>query len=106
MTPKLQRKKKKMKPNLQSQEKKVKPSFQSQEKKVKPKLRNQEKKAKASFQNQRKIVKRRINDFEFLKINLASPQRIRQWSERILPNGEIVGEVKNSETINYRTFRP
>ena len=30
--------------------------------------------------------------FDYVKINLASPSRIRSWGERILPNGEIVGE--------------
>ena len=44
--------------------------------------------------------------FDYVKINLASPERIRSWGERILPNGETVGEVINSETINYRTLKP
>jgi DNA-directed RNA polymerase subunit beta' len=38
-----------------------------------------------------------INDFEAIKINLASPETIRSWS---------FGEVKKPETINYRTFKP
>ncbi len=45
-------------------------------------------------------------DFDYIKINLASPTRIRSWAERILSNGHIVGEVLKSETINYRTFKP
>ncbi len=45
-------------------------------------------------------------DFDYIKINLASPTRIRGWAERILSNGHIVGEVLKSETINYRTFKP
>jgi len=44
--------------------------------------------------------------FDYVKINLASPARIRSWGERILPNGEIVGEVTKPETINYRTLKP
>ena len=36
-------------------------------------------------------------DFEALRIKLASPERIREWSH---------GEVKKPETINYRTFKP
>jgi DNA-directed RNA polymerase subunit beta' len=44
--------------------------------------------------------------FDYVKINLASPTRIRNWGERILPNGEIVGEVIKPETINYRTLKP
>ena len=37
------------------------------------------------------------NNFEGLKISIASPQTIRSWSH---------GEVKKAETINYRTLRP
>nr|QVY58087.1 RNA polymerase beta' subunit [Eucheuma denticulatum] len=44
--------------------------------------------------------------FDYVKIGLASPQKIRQWGERILPNGQIVGEVTKPETINYRTLKP
>ena len=38
-----------------------------------------------------------VNKFEALKIGIASPERIREWS---------YGEVKKPETINYRTLRP
>jgi DNA-directed RNA polymerase subunit beta' len=44
--------------------------------------------------------------FDYIKINLASPNRIRSWGERILPNGQTVGEVIKPETINYRTLKP
>jgi len=44
--------------------------------------------------------------FDYVKINLASPQRIKKWGERRLPNGQIVGEVTKPETINYRTLKP
>src|SRR3981189_2005759 len=36
-------------------------------------------------------------DFEAIRISLASPEKIRQWSH---------GEVTKPETINYRTFKP
>ncbi len=36
-------------------------------------------------------------EFEAIKIALASPEKIRSWS---------YGEVKKPETINYRTFKP
>ena len=36
-------------------------------------------------------------DFDYIKIGLASPEMVRSWS---------YGEVKKPETINYRTFRP
>ena len=38
-----------------------------------------------------------VNKFEALKIGIASPDKIREWS---------YGEVKKPETINYRTLRP
>ncbi|HBB31575.1 MAG TPA: DNA-directed RNA polymerase subunit gamma, partial [Cyanobacteria bacterium UBA9273] len=44
--------------------------------------------------------------FDYVKIGIASPDRIRQWGERTLPNGQVVGEVTKPETINYRTLKP
>jgi len=51
-------------------------------------------------------MKSTIKSFNYLKINLASPKRIREWSERILPGGSIVGQVTQPETLNYRTLKP
>lgn len=44
--------------------------------------------------------------FDYVKIGLASPERVAQWGQRSLPNGQIVGEVTKPETINYRTLKP
>tara|TARA_B100000683_G_scaffold8301_1_gene9051 strand:- start:12875 stop:14704 length:1830 start_codon:yes stop_codon:yes gene_type:complete len=44
--------------------------------------------------------------FDYIRINLASPDRIQSWGQRILPNGQCVGEVTKPETINYRTLKP
>lgn len=38
-----------------------------------------------------------FNNFDSIKIGLASPDKMRQWSK---------GEVKKPETINYRTLKP
>ncbi len=38
-----------------------------------------------------------VEEFDAIKISLASPEMIRSWS---------FGEVKKPETINYRTFKP
>ncbi len=38
-----------------------------------------------------------VNNFDTLKIGLASPEQVRAWSR---------GEVKKPETINYRTLKP
>ena len=47
-----------------------------------------------------------VKEFDYIKIKLASPLRILQWANRRLPNGQYVGEIQKSETINYRTFKP
>ncbi len=44
--------------------------------------------------------------FDYVKIAIASPERIKEWGERTLPNGTLVGEVTKPETINYRTLKP
>ena len=38
-----------------------------------------------------------LNDFDSIRVGLASPEKIRSWS---------FGEVTKPETINYRTFKP
>ena len=44
--------------------------------------------------------------FDYLRITIASPRKIKSWAERILPNGEIIGEVVKPETINFRSHQP
>ena len=39
----------------------------------------------------------KIEDFDTIRITIASPEKMRSWS---------FGEVKKPETINYRTFKP
>ena len=39
----------------------------------------------------------KVNQVEYVAISVASPESIRSWSK---------GEIKNPETINYRTFKP
>ena len=46
------------------------------------------------FENQNIVQE---NNFDSIKITLASPEKIKSWS---------YGEIKKPETINYRTFRP
>nr|YP_009272492.1 RNA polymerase beta [Utricularia reniformis]AMN14342.1 RNA polymerase beta [Utricularia reniformis] len=41
-----------------------------------------------------------------LRIGLVSPQQIRAWTTKILPNGEIVGEVTKPYTFHYKTNKP
>nr|YP_009728725.1 RNA polymerase beta [Arenga pinnata]QHR85929.1 RNA polymerase beta [Arenga pinnata] len=41
-----------------------------------------------------------------LRIGPVSPQQIRAWANKILPNGEIVGEVTKPYTFHYKTNKP
>ena len=53
-----------------------------------------EKNLTKKFENQNIVQE---NNFNSIKITLASPEKIKSWS---------YGEIKKPETINYRTFRP
>ena len=53
-----------------------------------------EKNLTKNFENQNIVQE---NNFNSIKITLASPEKIKSWS---------YGEIKKPETINYRTFRP
>ncbi|MAV05722.1 MAG: DNA-directed RNA polymerase subunit beta' [Candidatus Pelagibacter sp.] len=53
-----------------------------------------EKNLSKNFSNQNIAAE---NNFNSIKITLASPEKIKSWS---------FGEIKKPETINYRTFRP
>nr|YP_009183070.1 RNA polymerase beta [Plantago media]YP_009564198.1 RNA polymerase beta [Plantago depressa]YP_009756962.1 RNA polymerase beta' subunit [Plantago fengdouensis]YP_010260073.1 RNA polymerase beta' subunit [Plantago asiatica]QTZ18868.1 RNA polymerase beta' subunit [Plantago sp. JP-2021]QWL16124.1 RNA polymerase beta' subunit [Plantago australis]QWL16407.1 RNA polymerase beta' subunit [Plantago rigida]QWL16501.1 RNA polymerase beta' subunit [Plantago rugelii]ALJ78337.1 RNA polymerase beta [Pla len=41
-----------------------------------------------------------------LRIGLVSPQQISAWATKILPNGEVVGEVTKPYTFHYKTNKP
>lgn len=43
------------------------------------------------------MMENKENEFSSIKIGLASPEQIREWS---------YGEVTKPETINYRTLKP
>ena len=45
-------------------------------------------------------------NIDYIQIQLASPKEIERWSQRVLPDNEIVGEITKADTINYRTFKP
>src|SRR2546423_256329 len=52
----------------------------------------------SSKENARELLGlEKVNQVEYVAISVASPDAIRSWSK---------GEVKNPETINYRTFKP
>ena len=44
--------------------------------------------------------------FDYAKITIASPLRIRSWAERTYPSGYKIGEILKPETINFKTYEP
>lgn len=45
------------------------------------------------------------NSFDFVRLGLASPEKIMKWATRTAPNGRLIGEVSRAETINFRTHK-
>lgn len=52
------------------------------------------------------MIKKDNFKFDYIKVKLASPNSIKEWGQRILPNGQKIGEVIKPETINYKTLKP
>lgn len=48
----------------------------------------------------------KLSEVKLVTIGLASAERIRQWAEKTLPNGKILGEVINANTLHHKTFKP
>jgi DNA-directed RNA polymerase beta' subunit len=48
----------------------------------------------------------KLSEVKLITIGLASPERIKQWAEKTLPNGKILGEVINANTLHHKTFKP
>ena len=64
----------------------------------------------ALFQNKTKLpvstLYSKMDEVKLVTIGLASANRIRQWAEKTLPNGKVVGEVTNANTLHHKTFKP
>jgi DNA-directed RNA polymerase subunit beta' len=48
----------------------------------------------------------KMDEVKLVTIGLASANRIRQWAEKTLPNGKVIGEVTNANTLHHKTFKP
>jgi DNA-directed RNA polymerase subunit beta' len=49
---------------------------------------------------------RKLNKFDKVRIQIASPERLKEWATRKVGNRHVLFEVKKPETINYRTLKP
>ena len=48
----------------------------------------------------------KLFEVKLLNVGMASPGRIRQWAEKTLPNGKVIGQVTNANTLHHKTFKP
>jgi DNA-directed RNA polymerase beta' subunit len=48
----------------------------------------------------------KLSEVKLITIGLASPEKIRQWAEKTLPNGKVLGQVTNANTLHHKTFKP
>jgi DNA-directed RNA polymerase beta' subunit len=48
----------------------------------------------------------KISKIQYISIGLASSQTVRNWAEKTLPNGKILGEVTSANTLHHKTFKP
>jgi DNA-directed RNA polymerase subunit beta' len=46
-----------------------------------------------------------LQDYQYCHIGLASPETIRSWTQRQLPNGDVIGCVSQPSTIDKQTHR-
>jgi DNA-directed RNA polymerase subunit beta' len=44
--------------------------------------------------------------FDFIKLAIASPERIKYWAERLLPDNSKLGEITSVTSFNFRTQKP
>lgn len=48
----------------------------------------------------------KLSEVKLITLGLASPERMKQWAEKTLPNGKIIGKVINANTLHHKTFKP
>lgn len=89
--------------NLEPQAKtKKKPDFVD----VKSKANVSEKLKEILAEFNAKPDEKEVNRLTSIRTRLASPKQIKNWSIRLLPNKEVVGQVTNPQTVNYKTLKP
>jgi DNA-directed RNA polymerase beta' subunit len=48
----------------------------------------------------------KLSEIKIIKIGYATSFCIKKWAEKTLPNGKIIGEVMNANTLHYKTLKP
>nr|YP_009238360.1 beta subunit of RNA polymerase [Bracteacoccus aerius]AMO01237.1 beta subunit of RNA polymerase [Bracteacoccus aerius] len=48
----------------------------------------------------------KFHEMKLISVGLASGEKIRQWAEKTLPNGKVLGQVNTANTLHHKTFKP
>jgi hypothetical protein len=48
----------------------------------------------------------RFDEIKLITIGLASPDKVRVWAETKLPDGTVLGQVYNANTLHHKTLKP
>ena len=48
----------------------------------------------------------KLHELKLINIGLASASRIKQWSEKTLPNGKVIGQITNPNTLHHKSLKP
>ena len=48
----------------------------------------------------------KLHELKLINIGLASAKRIKQWSEKTLPNGKVIGQITNANTLHHKSLKP
>lgn len=51
-------------------------------------------------------MKLKQTQFSGIQIGVASPTQIKRWAEQYLPDNYIIGEIRNHQTLSYKTLEP
>ena len=85
---------------------KSKKTFPQELKTKKQRLRDQRLKHKIVLGLQPLKTQKSRNPITKIKIRLASPEQIKEWCSRLLPNKSSIGEIKSAQTVDYKTLDP
>jgi len=48
----------------------------------------------------------KLSEIKLITIGIASTELIKYWAEKTLPNGKVLGEVINPNTLHHKSFKP
>jgi DNA-directed RNA polymerase subunit beta' len=46
------------------------------------------------------------SSFDYFQLNIASPKKIKDWANKLLPNKRVFGKIEKIDTINFEDYSP